>query len=406
MQLKIGISGVGGFAHAFIPLFLDHPLVGEVVLAEVIPERLAEAAAKYGIKRTYPSHDALCASDVDAIFIITQRHLHGPQTIQALRAGKHVYAAVPVGASVEEIREIIAVVAETRLVYMSGETSYYYPNVIYCRERYQRGEFGHFVYGEGNYLHDMSHGFYDAFRNSGGPNWQQVAGFPPMYYATHSISMVLSVTGSRATHVSCMGFVDRADDDIFGKGKNLWDNPFSNQSALFRTADGGMMRINEFRRVGWKGSVSELPMAIYGTQGSFEEVSGGQFWADIDKNIVDVGGLLRFPKEPGYTPTGRLVEEEEARGRYSSAQDFRRLPRTFWGNKNGHLGSHQYLVDDFVKSALTGKLPPINIWEAARYSVPGLIAHESALRGGELLEVPDLGEPPADWVRLDPSEPV
>lgn len=406
MKLKIGISGIGGFAHAFIPLFMDHPLVGEVVLAEIIPERLAEAAARYGIKRTFPSHEALCESDVDAVVIITQRHLHGPQTLQALKAGKHVYAAVPMGASVEEARQIIDMVAESRLVYMSGETSYYYPNVIYCRERFQKGEMGHFVYGEGNYLHDMSHGFYDAFKHSGGADWQRVAGFPPMYYATHSISMVLSVTGSRATHVSCMGYADREDDDIFGAGKNLWDNPYSNQTALFRTSDGGMMRINEFRRVGWKGSVSELPMGIYGTLGSYEEVSGGQFWADIEKNIQDVGDLLRFPKEPGYNPTGRVVTGVEALGRYARVQDFRRLPQEFWGNKNGHLGSHQFLVDDFVKSVATGKLPPLNAWEAAKYSVPGLIAHESALQGGVLLEVPDFGNPPEDWARLDPYEKI
>ena len=34
------------------------------------------------------------------------------------------------------------------------------------------------------------------------------------------------------------------------------------------------------------------------------------------------------------------------------------------------------------------------IAEAARYMIPGLIAHESALKGGELLEIPDLSDPP------------
>jgi hypothetical protein len=34
------------------------------------------------------------------------------------------------------------------------------------------------------------------------------------------------------------------------------------------------------------------------------------------------------------------------------------------------------------------------VWDAARYAVPGILAHESAVRGGELLEVPDFGDPP------------
>ena len=61
---------------------------------------------------------------------------------------------------------LIEAVAESGLTYMMGETSYYYPATLYCRERFQRGDFGRFVYGEGEYLHDMSHGFYEAYQHS------------------------------------------------------------------------------------------------------------------------------------------------------------------------------------------------------------------------------------------------
>ena len=81
-----------------------------------------------------------------------------------------------------------------------------------------------------------------------------------------------------------------------------------------------------------------------------------------------------------------------------------RLPRQFRGLPNGHRGSHQFLVDDFVRAAVDGVLPPNNAWAAARYMLPGLAAHESALRGGELLEIPDLGDPPSAPVEYD--EPV
>jgi hypothetical protein len=72
-----------------------------------------------------------------------------------------------------------------------------------------------------------------------------------------------------------------------------------------------------------------------------------------------------------------------------------RLPRIFAGLENGHHGSHQFLVDDFVRACLTGALPPNHIWAAARYNIPGLIAHASALRDGEMMSIPDLGDPPA-----------
>jgi hypothetical protein len=72
-----------------------------------------------------------------------------------------------------------------------------------------------------------------------------------------------------------------------------------------------------------------------------------------------------------------------------------RLPRAFAGLPNGHLGSHQFLVDDFVQACVSGQQPPNHVWAAARYCLPGLVAHESALQGGRLLEVPDFGDPPS-----------
>ena len=43
----------------------------------------------------------------------------------------------------------------------------------------------------------------------------------------------------------------------------------------------------------------------------------------------------------------------------------------------------------------TGSLPPVNAWVAARYTLPGIVAHESALQGGERLAIPDFGDAPA-----------
>jgi predicted dehydrogenase len=52
-----------------------------------------------------------------------------------LRAGKHVYCAVPTGRTVDEVRDLVQAVEDTGLIYMMGETSYYYPSAIYCRQR-------------------------------------------------------------------------------------------------------------------------------------------------------------------------------------------------------------------------------------------------------------------------------
>lgn len=404
-MIKVGICGAGSFAEKFIPLFKAHPFVSQVIIADLLPDRLQRVAVKHGIDRTCASLDELCETDVDAIAIFAQRHLHGPLTVQALNAGKHVYCAVPIASTLDEIRDIVNKVTETRLIYMNGETCYYYPHTIYCRDRFRKGDFGHFVYGEGAYLHDMSHGFYEAFQNSGGKDWKKVAGFPPMFYPTHSTSMITAVTGAGMTQVSCMGYMDRSDDGIFQEGGNLWDNPFSNQTALMRTSDGGMARINEFRRVGWWGRSSSNPLSIYGTLGSFEENSGGQFWTDLKPNhIQDLSELLDCPRNyvPKEDQNLHEVMQKDYNTLYSKVHPVERLPLEFLDKSNGHMGSHQFLVDDFVKAVFMNQLPPIHVWEAARYCAPGLVAHESCKRGGELLDIPDFGHPPSDWEKLDP----
>ena len=72
-----------------------------------------------------------------------------------------------------------------------------------------------------------------------------------------------------------------------------------------------------------------------------------------------------------------------------------RLPKEFEGLGTGHAGTHKFMVDDFCQAVVSGYLSPTNAWQAARYNLPGLIGHESAMRGGECLSVPDAGDPPA-----------
>ena len=403
MGLRIGICGAGAFSRHFIPLFKAHPKVDQIILCDLDGEKLENGKIKYGVSETCSSLDELCESDADCIAIFTQNWLHGPQAVQALRAGKHVYSAVPSAITMDEIRKLVRAVEETGKIYMVGETSYYYPNAIYCRDRYAKGDFGHIVYAEGEYYHDFDHGLYDVFKWRGGKDWKKYAGAPPMYYPTHSVSMLVSVTGAYATQVSALGWVDRHPDGLFREDQNVWRNNFSNETALFRMSDGSIFRVNEFRRVGHPGTVG---LSIYGTQSSYEEQSGfpgdtrkTQVWAEKDgeKNIrlnelLDASGI-NVQEEGGME---KVSSEDGTHLGVSQIHDISRLPREFQGMPNGHNGSHQFLVDDFVRACYEDKLPPNNVWDAAKYLVPGLIAHESALHEGKLLEIPDFGEPAVD----------
>jgi hypothetical protein len=210
-----------------------------------------------------------------------------------------------------------------------------------------------------------------------------------MYYPTHSTSMIVSVTGAYATHVSCMGYVDRHDDGVYNPENNVWRNPFSNETAMCRMSDGSIMRINEFRRVACSGE----RVSLYGTEGSYEEQSNANVWVTKFGPPEDLRQLLEcadIPAEQITGPMSKVTDNTTHRGA-SKVHPLHLLPREFIGLPNGHNGSHQFLVHDFVTACISGERPPNDVYQAARYLVPGLIAHESAKQGGVLLEVPDFG---------------
>ena len=62
------------------------------------------------------------------------------------------------------------------------------------------------------------------------------------------------------------------------------------------------------------------------------------------------------------------------------------LPPTVEGG--GHGGSHGYLTDEFVTAILQNRKPLIDIAQSLNMTVSGIVAHESALKGGELLKIP------------------
>ncbi|PZF79324.1 Gfo/Idh/MocA family protein [Jiangella anatolica] len=398
MTFSLGIVGAGQFAGSLTRLFGLHPAISDIYVTDLLPERAKRFAETYGLAGTVATYDELLRSPVDAVAVMTQRWTHGPLVVAALKAGKHVFSAVPMAVSVEEVAEIIDAVRSTGLTYMMAETSYYNPATVFARRKLAEGGFGRVFYAEGDYVHDMDLGFYEAYQYSGGENWKPTASFPPMLYSTHAIGGVLGALPTHAVSVSCLGVPDTRGDGVFDREVSMFDNDVSNATALFELADGGTMRTNELRRVGYPSYIRESRFRYFGTEGSFEQLATVSLWQD-KLGVTDVSELLETrPTLPVDAP--ELADVDPAlRAAFASGcaavHDPARLPREFDGAPNGHEGTHQFLVDDFARAVDAATLPPVNAWAAARYTVPGIIAHESARRGGERLRIDDFGDPPA-----------
>jgi len=57
----------------------------------------------------------------------------------------------------------------------------------------------------------------------------------------------------------------------------------------------------------------------------------------------------------------------------------------------GHHGSHGSLTNEFITSILENRKPLVDIIAALHLTVPGIVAHQSALKNGELLKIPQYG---------------
>jgi len=401
MAFSLGIVGAGQFAGEFATLFHHHPDVSEVHVTDVIASRADDLVRSAGLAGTFRDFDEMLASPaIDAVAIFTQRWTHGPLVLKALHAGKHVYSAVPMAISVDEIAAIIDAVRATGLTYMMGETSYYNPATVFARQKVAEGAFGQVFYGEGDYIHDMDLGFYEAYQYSGGESWKQTASYPPLLYPTHSIGGVLGAWPTFATAVSAIGVADGRGDGVFDRGVSQFDNDFSNATALFELHAGGSMRINEFRRVGYPTHLRESRFRWFGTEGSFEQLALTSVW-QTREGVDDVSHLIdTHPSasvdDPALARIAPALRDSFVSG-YAAIHDSERsrIPSALQALHNGHEGSHHFLVDDFARAVTDGTLPAVNAWQAARFTLPGVVAHESARRGGERLAIPDMGAPDA-----------
>jgi len=341
-KVRIGIVGYGvcRFGAAFG--FQDHPNVEIVAVSDLIPERRRGLMKACRCDKSYESLEVLVKDPkIEAVFVTTDAPSHPRHCIEVLQHGKHVMTAVPaVFGSIEQAEQLLETVKRTGLKYMMAETSCYRPDCYGMRQIYNAGGFGRLIYSEGEYYHYRRTPI-DSYKG-----WR--IGMPPLWYPTHSTAYYVGVTGKRFTSVSCVGF--NADFDAYKPGANRYDNRFTDEVALFETSEGGSSRMLMCK------GIRDLTVErgrVFGERGWMD---GTQYHGSM-KELPDIS---RPPLPPGM-PAG------------------------------GHGGSHGPLANEFITSILEDRQPLVNIYEALAMTVPGVVAHQSALKDGETLKIPQFG---------------
>ncbi|MEZ5366404.1 MAG: Gfo/Idh/MocA family oxidoreductase [Bryobacterales bacterium] len=367
---RVNIGIVGGRFGATFQWHLQ-PNAKVAAVCDIDKARLDTLSEVYRCPNQYDDFQRMLkAPGLDAVGVFTPAPLHVWMAEEAMKAGKHVISAVPAGLSLEDLERLRDTVKRTGMRYMMAETSYYRPETIFAREMRERGEFGTIVYSEAEYHHE---GLLDLMVDDRGlPTWRY--GFPPMWYPTHSTGMVIPVTGERLKAVSAIGWGD--DHEICRT--NPYHNPFWNTTGLFESESGKASRIT----VAWHIAAGGTERGqFYGDRGSFlmQRPEGSP------DTLIRIAKNGRTEIDANGYPEGKVESSAATVPNY-----WERLPEPM-RVKSGHGGSHTFLTNEFIQAIVEDRHPTVNVWEAIAYTAPGLVAHESALKGGERLKIPDFG---------------
>ena len=371
-KIRVAIVGLG-FGAEFIPIYQAHPHAEMYAICRRSVKDLSQSGDRFGVKVRYSDFSKLLQDpNVDAIHINSPIPDHAAQSVAALKAGKHVACTVPMGTSVEECRQIVELQRQTGKVYMMMETVVYSREYLFVKDLYDRGELGRLQFLRGSHQQDMD----------GWPNYWP--GLPPMWYATHCVSPCLAILSqpgkpAHAESVVCHGSGRIADNLI-----KHYNSPFAVETATFKIRNSDV--------------VAEVTRSLFDTARQYREsfdATGSKKsfeWQQVENEdpVIHTKGLLepKIPQRVKVPDFAHLLPEPIRKFTQPAAiHDAQHLSFLQGG---GHGGSHPHLANAFL-AAIRGDRPAFpDAPTSANWTMVGICAHESAMKGGERVQIPVL----------------
>lgn len=351
---RVGLVGVGrGFGYG--KLLADEPRCEIVACCDRDPAALARFGEGLQLKESqlYESFDDFVGIGLDIVFVGTPIPAHAEQTVKALEAGSHVLSEVTMSNTLEGCQQIVDAVRRTGKRYMLAENCVYWHFVSQWREQVQSGKLGDIIHAECEYLHPIPHLVFD--RATGTKRWRSYR--PPLHYCSHSLGPILTILGDRITRACGLGKSRRILPEVEE------DGGIDLQVALFETAQGVSIKLLRTSLVPRNPHLHYY--SLYGTKGYLESDrrgTGGTGLRYIEGESPAAGEPMEVPLSDPSLP-------ESARA-------------------GGHGTAEYSLVQAFLNALERGEKPPIDEVRGWDLTVPGLVAHESAMRDGQWMEVP------------------
>jgi predicted dehydrogenase len=362
--IRVAIVGLG-FGAEFIPIYQNYPGAEMAAICRRSTKDLNECGDRWKIAKRYTSFDdVLKDPEIDAVHINSPIPDHAPQSLAALKAGKHVACTVPMATTIDECKAIVEAQRASGKVYIMMETVVYSREYLFVKEMYDRGELGRIQFLRGSHQQDMA----------GWPGYWE--GLPPMHYATHCVSPCLAILGAKhAEAVSCYGS-GRIDEALIPK----YGSPFAIETATFSIRDSDVCA-EVTRSLFNTARQYRESFDVYGSKKSFE-------WQQVENEepvIHEIGKPEpEIPHRVKVTDFAHLLPDpiRQFTGRVADTEHLSFIQGA------GHGGSHPHLVHAFL-SAIRGEGPALpDAATSANWTMVGILAHESALKKGDKVVIP------------------
>ena len=349
---KVGIVGLSR-GQGFINVFAAHTEVSITALCDIDTKKLADVgdAFKLPDNARFTDFDDFINADTDIVMVATPIPLHTEHTVKSLEAEKHVLCEQTVAYTIEECAQVVSAVKRTGKIYMMAENYCYFHYIREWKKNVESGRLGEIVYAEGEYIHEIVPLMVD--KKTGTYFWRHER--PPIWYCAHTLGPILMLMNDRI--VKGCGLTSG-----FKRFPQYNDHPgfLDFEIGLFKTEKGAVIKI-------LRSQVPACPhfvwYSLYGTRGHLENkrVHGEGFLYVVDETPED-----------GEIFTSSVVDPnapEEAK-------------------KGGHGTSEYYMIRDFISAVENNSRPPIDVIRATEWTIPGIIAHQSAMKGGQWMDVP------------------
>jgi hypothetical protein len=196
-----------------------------------------------------------------------------------------------------------------------------------------------------------------------------------MHYATHCVGPILALPRAEAEYVSCVGS-GRIDEKLIP----IYGSPFAIETCHIKFKDSDLAAeltrslFNTARQY-------RESFDVYGSKKSFE-------WTLIEHEdpVIHTGEIPERVKIPDYA---HLLPPEIASFTSQGVYDTDENQHLSFVQGSGHGGSHPHLVHEFLLALIEDREPYPNAVQSANITCVGILAHESAMTGGEIIGLPN-----------------